>query len=308
MQEIEPLIFSKQTCYFYMAAYFANFTKAASYLHVEPSAISHAVRLLEKRLEATLFDRQHRGVKLTDKGRLLFESLQISQASIELTVEEIRSQKTQSQVVLAISNATAINVILPSLSYFKARYPQIEIRCIVSDFDADLVADHIDLAISLGPGLRSDSNQHWWLTHEKVYAVASPQFIERLTVPIRTPYDLARERLIHLTERKKTAIDWRDWFNYFDQSIPLSQPTIACNDYSIVLQMAVDGQGIAIGWEHLVAPLIEQNKLVKVIPDEVVTNEDFYLITHHSNPLPNSVELLKNWILYEVFHVTEKRN
>lgn len=65
--------------------------------------------------------------------------------------------------------------------------------------------------------------------------------------------------------------------------------------------MAIDGQGIALGWNYLVEPLIEQGKLIKVIPHEVKTGYGFDLITKHSNPLPKSVEVLKDWIVNEVF-------
>ncbi len=303
MKSIESVVFSRQICCFYHAATCLNFTKAALTMGLDQSAVSHAVRNLESKLGVNLFYRQHRGVRLTPQGELLLAAVQNAQLLVSSVVEEIAEPAKKNQVTLSMSNATATNLVLPKLAYFKVQYPDIDISCVVNDFDVDLQAEGIDLAIPLGTGPWKDWQQ-WFLTEERISAVASPSYVQSLKQLPKTPADLTALKLIHINERQKTRFNWRDWFDYFDQSIVFPKTGVACNDYSIVLQMAIDGQGVALGWEHLVARLIKEGKLVKVISHEVVSKDDFVLLASHLDPLPEAVEKLRRWVVEEVFEVS----
>ena len=58
---------------FEAAARTGSFTAAAQELHISQPAVSHSIRKLEDSLGVVLFDRQHKGVKLTLAGQQLIE-------------------------------------------------------------------------------------------------------------------------------------------------------------------------------------------------------------------------------------------
>ena len=57
------------------------------------------------------------------------------------------------------------------------------------------------------------------------------------------------------------------------------------NDYSVVLQAAIEGQGVAMGWRHLVDPLIEQGLLVRPVPQSLTTDQPIYIVASRRGKL-----------------------
>ena len=133
---------------FEMAARHGNFTRAAAALGISQPAVSHTVCGLEDSLGIQLFDRLHRGVRLSDAGRYLYEQVNLGLTLIDEAMREVRKFSEFDEVTLAVSSATATWWLLPRMARFKQVHPEIEIRCITSDTDLDL--DGIDLAITLG--------------------------------------------------------------------------------------------------------------------------------------------------------------
>jgi DNA-binding transcriptional LysR family regulator len=69
---------------------------------------------------------------------------------------------------------------------------------------------------------------------------------------------LLDHQLIHLEEPFRSAATWRDWFasaaRYRGRRVPKG---LQINDYVLVIQSVIAGQGIALGWQHLVEGLVE---------------------------------------------------
>jgi len=275
-----------------------SFTRAAEELGISQPAVSHAVRLLETELGLVLFDRRHKGVHPTQAGRYLLEQCSGGLAQIREALREVRLRDAEHQVTLVVSTATATWWLLPRIARFKQMHPRIELRCITTDRDLDLSRERIDLAITLGSG-RFDHYQHWHFVDEEVFAVCSPRLLQAHG-PMAGPSDLTRMPLLHLEERYKARIDWAGWLRRFGVVMKNNQTMFRFNDYSIVLQAAIEGQGVAQGWRHIVEPLIQQNLLIRALPQSVTTDEPFYIIAPKDRPLRSDVEYLKNWLISEV--------
>ena len=72
------------------------------------------------------------------------------------------------------------------------------------------------------------------------------------------------------------------------------------NDYSIVLQAALEGQGVALGWRHIVAPLIEQGLLVRPLKESVTTDQPMYIIASRAGRSRPDAMYLRDWLMAEV--------
>ena len=256
---------------FEAAARTGSFTKAALELAVGQPAVSHAIRLLEDELGVVLFDRRHKGVELTEAGRYLLEQVSLGLTLMDQALREVRSMTPGHQVTLAVSTATATWWLMPRIARFKQQHPDIELRCITTDIDLDLdlERERIDLAITLGSG---DFAQHarWRFVNEEVFAVCSPAFLAA-NPQLQSPQDLANSTLLHLEERYRPRLDWSLWLAHFGVSAARAGKALTFNDYSIVLQAALEGQGLALGWRHIVEPLIAQGRLVRPVPQSVST-------------------------------------
>lgn len=282
---------------FEAAARIGSFTRAAQELGISQPAVSHAMRALESELGVALFERRHKGVEMTDAGRHLLEQLTQGLTLIDQALRDLRSLTVSHPVTLAISTATATWWLLPRIARFKQLHPDIALRCITTDTDLDLERERIDLAITLGDG-HFGHYQRWHFVDEEIFPVCSAAFLQR-SGPLKDLPALTRTTLLHLEERYRPRLDWQAWLARFDVKLGRGNKVFRFNDYSIVLQAAIEGQGVALGWRHLVAPLIAQGLLVRPFEQSVTTDQPIYIVASGKDSLRSEVAFLRDWLMRE---------
>jgi DNA-binding transcriptional LysR family regulator len=92
---------------------------------------------------------------------------------------------------------------------------------------------------------------------------------------------------------------WAGWLGQFGVALPRDANLFRFNDYSIVLQAAMEGQGVAQGWRHIVEPLIAQGLLVRPIAQSVTTDQPMYIVAPGGRELRPDVLNLKDWLVAE---------
>lgn len=283
---------------FEAAARTGSFTRAADELAISQPAVSHAMRNLEAELGVKLFERQHKGVVTTEAGQYLQEQVGLGLTLIDQALREVRALNQGRQVTLAVSTATATWWLMPRIARFKQRHPQVDLRCITTDIDLDLDRERIDLAITLGAG-DFPRDLCWHFVDEEVFPVCSPAY--RASVPtLKDAQTLAGTTLLHLEERYRPRLDWTGWLGRFGISLARPIRQFSFNDYSIVLQAAIEGQGVALGWRHIVAPLIEQGVLVRPVAQTVTTDQPIYIVASRAGRSRPDAMHLRDWLIEEV--------
>jgi LysR family transcriptional regulator, glycine cleavage system transcriptional activator len=282
---------------FEAAARTGSFTRAAEELHISQPAISHAMRVLEEGLGVPLFERRHKGVAPTEAGRYLQEQVTLGLTLIDQALREVRTLNRGRQVTLAVSTATATWWLLPRIARFKQIHPEIELRCITTDIDLDLERERIDLAITLGAG-EFVRNQRWHFVDEEVFPVCSPGYLHS-NPGLKDPQSLSQAALLHLEERYRPRLDWAGWLARFGVALASHSKAFSFNDYSIVLQAALEGQGVALGWRHIVAPLIAQGRLVRPVTQSVITDQPLYIVASRAGRARADAMALREWLVQE---------
>ena len=110
---------------------------------------------------------------------------------------------------------------------------------------------------------------------------------------------LAHSPLLVLEERYKARMGWKEWLERFGINLPRQPKLFRFNDYSIVLQAAIEGQGVAQGWRHIVQPLIAQGLLVRPLQQSVTTDQPLYITAPQGKVLRPDVAYLKDWLVGE---------
>ena len=280
---------------FESAARRGSFTRAAEDLAISQPAVSHAMRLLEADLGVALFERQHKGVQTTEAGKYLLEQVGMGLSLIDQALREVRSMQAH-QVTLAVSTATATWWLLPRIARFKQQHPDIELRIITTDTDLDMVRERIDLSITLGADDFA-TRQRWHFVDEEIFPVCSPKFLQANPLPDLKA--LAHSPLLVLEERYKARMDWTEWLARFEVRLPRKPALFRFNDYSIVLQAAIEGQGVAQGWRHIVQPLIAQGLLLRPLQQSVTTDQPIFITAPQGKVLRADVAHLKDWLVME---------
>lgn len=296
MQSLRSLIISPSALLAFEAAgRHMSFTLAARELNVTQSAVSHAVRQLEGALGQALFTRRHRRIELTETGERFFNDVSIGLMHIRRSAEAIRRQRDVDHVTLSASTAFASWWMVPRLASFRAALPDIDLRLQTTDKDVDLQTEGISLGIRRGLGAW-DGYESALLAPEKVYPVCSPDYLESVGGTSDTAA-LRGLRLIHLEEPFRPCPNWVDWFagqgvEYVDRGEGLR-----LNDYALVIQAVMEGQGVALGWHHITSYLIDRGQLVRPLDATLETDCGYYVVWWRDAALSQEALWVRDWLL-----------
>lgn len=182
--------------------------------------------------------------------------------------------------------------LLPRLSEFKRLHPTVELRVITADTDRAVGNDDSHFWIPLGIVDRDDLESTEFCV-EEVLPVAAPAIAAMLHFGDLT--SLVAAPLLHLEERYAPRFDWLRWFHAHGVVAPTPLAGYRSNDYSLIVQGALDGQGVALGWMHIVKALIDNGRLVALAPP-MRTDKPFLILQRADRPLPPGAIALRDWL------------
>ena len=273
-----------------------NFTRAAEELGMTQAAVSYAVRAMEDQLGVPLFHRSHRNVALTEAGARFHADVSAGLARIQKSAEAIRAKGRETNVTLAASTAFASMWMLPRITRLRDDLPEIDLRIQTSVRDLDLEEETIPLGIRGGDPTAWPQYHAALLAPEVVNAVASPTFVEALggRPTLGQMIDL---RLIHLEEPVREACDWKEWFESAGIGYTKPYRPLIINDYVLVIQAVLAGEGIALGWQHLIDAQVKSGVLVPVGDHVLETGAAFYVVWPKSRELSIPARKVRDWLV-----------
>ena len=217
-----------------------SFARAATELHLTPSAISHQVRALESWLDCALFVRTARRVVLTDAGRRLIDAMTPALDRIEDACAELRPTRTRTLAVHC-APSFATKWLGPRLADFMHVHADITLRF---SSGADPVrfddASAIDIDIAYGPHRRQAGIESQPLGVEITAPLCSPAFARKHD--LRDAKDVTRCSLI---DSKLNPVQWADWCRLNGVRLP-SGARPSFDRGSLAVAAAADGMGIAL--------------------------------------------------------------
>jgi len=194
---------------------------------------------------------------------------------------------------------------MPRLSRLHSSYPDIDLRLQVVDKDSDLENENVSLGIRRGRGKWQGYDSEC-IAIEELLPVASASYVATNGMPVSVA-DMFNHALIHLEEPFRPRPKWRDWFKAFGLDYVDNGEGLRLNDYALVIQAAMSGEGIAMGWSHVVSPLTERGLLLAVLPDSWITDEEFHLIWSERTTLSPPAQQVRDWIIDEALTANRLR-
>jgi LysR family transcriptional regulator, glycine cleavage system transcriptional activator len=246
------------------AARLGSFTMAAAELGLSQPSVSRHIASLEHDLGTALFIRSHNKLALTAEGRTLANAVDLGMSHILTAVQFIATSPHREGLTLACTHSFAHGWLLPRFSSLRRATHGRPINLIVSYWLKDIVVEEVDLIVNWRTGGCTD-----WprlpLFDEIIYPVCSPEYSRNLTVPLE-PHSLRAAKLLDYEVLDDHQIGWKDWFaaQGINAVLPIERDLFS--NYHFMIQAAMDGEGIALGWHHLVADQITQGRLVKIGP------------------------------------------
>ena len=279
---------------FEAAARHLSFKHAANELALTPTAVSHQVRGLEKRLGTPLFERSARQVRLTRAGQTLFPVVRDALDEMARTLAALRPEPTRRIVTVSATRAFTARWLVPRLTSFASVVPDIDLHLHASDEPADLRSSGIDLAVRYGgghyPGLQAEP-----LLPNEFLPVCSPHL--RLTgkaMLANTPL-LAYEWRI----RGEDTPDWPRWFREAGLTMPGRLKLSYFSDEAHAIQAAIAGHGVVLASRVLVADELTSGAL-RVPFGPVLQGLNTHLVWRPDHDTDQTLVQVRQWLQQEV--------
>ncbi|NTI73031.1 LysR family transcriptional regulator [Rhizobium rhizogenes] len=255
-----------------------GFAAAAAELGMSPSAVSHAVRLVEERLGQPLFARTTRSVALTDAGKSLVGTLAPALQDIRERMERIRSVKGRPSGLLRI-NAARISLplaVTPIVATMAERYPDVEVEIFSDERLTDIVSEGFDAGIRIGEMIAQDMVAVRLTPPFRSIVVASPSYIGSHGRPMNLT-DLSQHNCIgYRLIRSGGLYQWDLVQDGRDVAVAVRGSAIVTESHSAV-ELALAGVGLAYVFEPLVKADIAAGRLIQVLDPYAVTEDGLFL-------------------------------
>jgi DNA-binding transcriptional LysR family regulator len=271
----------------------ASFTKAAAELHLTQSAISRQIAQLEEFLGRSLFVREHRALRLTIAGDHYAKHVQWLLANCSEATLDVMKRYGDQELTIACSSGVAVLWLTPRLGEFRAAHPNVRIRMIVRDGLASLSPAEFDVGMYY---IRQRAEAHFTarrIFDENVYPVCSPSYLADRELQ---PADLVHETLLILEDGQRQWMSWSEWFRLNDVQTPGSLQSVVVNYYPQLVQMAILGQGIVLGWHHMIDACLEQGLLVRATHASASHGGGYYVISPNDRSQNQAARLFTRWL------------
>ncbi|MCJ8168502.1 LysR family transcriptional regulator [Atopomonas sediminilitoris] len=238
-----------------------SFTAAAEHLQLSRVQVSRHVQEVEQWLNLRLLHRTTRRVSLTSAGsdalvhceRLLNEA-----AALEASARS--QQALQGDIRIAAPAGVGQNSLLDQLSAFMQLHPAVRVHLQLSDHNAQLVDERVDIALRFAVQPDEQLIARRLLAIDSVVC-ASPSYLAQHRVP-NSPSELSQHRcLVHLGQQH---------WHFLHNAGVLAQPIhgqLFANDMGTLLNACLRGMGIALLPCDLAKPLLNQGKLNALLLD-----------------------------------------
>jgi LysR family glycine cleavage system transcriptional activator len=296
-QKLPKAISAQALSVFEVAARLGSFTAAARELEVTQSAISRMISRLEASINITLFERSQNSLKLTVEGEHLRKAVESGFNQIAIALSEIgRHRMNGNTVTLSVSTAFAMHWFMSRMEWFHQSCPDIDLEFHLSSREPEGIISDVDLAIR-----RQDKDSEgivqWHLMNEEIVLVCSDSYLSQHG-ELALGEDISHHTLIHLSGVLR--LPWQQVL--IDLGLPSSEKCrgLTSSDYSLVIQAAIKGQGVALGWRHVVADELHSHLLVPAFNKTLITGDSYFLVASETRALRDNVKQVRDWLLAEI--------
>ena len=243
-----------------------SFTRAAAQLGVSQSALSHAMRNLEARLEVRLLTRTTRSVAPTEAGEQLFMRLSPHLLEIEQELTALRDTRDRpaGNIRLTAGEHAMSAVLWPVLKPFMAQYPDINVEVTVDDGLTDIVDGRFDAGVRLGEQVAKDMIAIRIAPDMRMAVVGSADYLHRFGVP-ETPEQLDQHRCINMRLPTRGGVYAWEFERDGSELRVRVEGQLILNSLPHRIDAAENGLGLAYVPEDAVQDALAEGRLVRVL-------------------------------------------
>jgi DNA-binding transcriptional LysR family regulator len=278
---------------FILVAKYLSFTAASNELNLTKGAVSYQINRLESELGFKVFDRQKKGIEITDQGRRLLQIAQSAFDDLERGIEDIR-RVDSSDITIGMSTYFASRWLSPRLMNFMVEHTDIGLRIQPLIDLIDLRKVDIDMAIRWGKGDWSDANTITELIFPCPAMLSAGTEVYRQIESEGIEGAIAKQTL--LNDRDDSSA-WIDWFQAAGLDMITINKKLVIPDPNVRVQAVIDNQGVALN-DALVSNEINQG-VIRQYSDVRLDEYGYYLVYPQRALEQPAVLAFRDWIMRE---------
>lgn len=272
----------------------ASITLAAQELGVTQAAVSKQIRQLEAHMGVQLFQRLHRGLRLTAEGQVLCAVMSESLQKVTAVFDRLCEGGSEQPLVLSTTATFSQLRVLPRLASLQHVLPGLRLRLATQMFTGDLREQDIDLLVRYGDGAWPDGSAVH-LFDEDIFPVCSPQWLLTHQRPLSLE-DLYGAELLDAEATAEGWMTWPSWFSALGGHPPKLDYRLRCHQYTDTIQAALHGHGVALGWGRMLDHLLASGALVRVTDFVVKPRQGYYLVVPNGRATFAKAQALAQWL------------
>jgi LysR family glycine cleavage system transcriptional activator len=277
---------------FEAAARSESFTRAAQELNVTQGAVSHQVKALEATLGIKLFNRERQQLVMTEAGRDYLAVVRDALDRIAAGTERLMQRQSAGVLTVSTSPDFAAKWLVYRLGRFAESHPEIDLRVSAAAHQVDFAREDVDVAVRHGDG-KWPGLDVVHLCSERLFPVCSPKLVAGRN-RITTASDLLKFPLLRLDDWKT----WTKWFAAAGVAAPVARGPVL-NRASMLIDAAVDGQGIALARTALAAWDLINGRLVRPIDVSLKMSNTYWIVCPKATSSVPKIATFRKWLLAE---------
>ncbi|CAB3853731.1 LysR family transcriptional regulator [Achromobacter anxifer] len=281
---------------FMAAADQGSFSAAARELDLTPAVASAALKRLELALDARLFVRSTRSLRLTSDGERYLEHARSALSALEAGRNAVARNKTEISGTLSVSIPSDLgrHVLLPWLDEFQQLHPRVNFQVRISDRLADLYRQPVDLAVRYGTPNDSGLVALPLAEHNRRVVCGAPAYFARHGVPL-APADLRRHNCLSFVLGETLHDRWIFQRDGAILTIPVKGDRVG-DDGELVRRWILAGHGLGYKSRYDVLSDLRAGRLIEVLADYATEPSPLYLLCVHRMLLSPAVKRLREFL------------
>ena len=265
-----------------------SFNRAAAALCVTQGAVSRQIRILEESLGAKLFERDHKGIRLTAAGTQLLPCVTDAFDTIERGARQVSSATGRRRLVLSVPPTFATQWFSPRLGSLAVELPDVELS--VRTGPSDDCHCNIRFGNAPLPGAQSEL-----LMIERHTLVGAPRFVSE-------PLDalLARLPALHVLHNDARLELWPSWLAAAGLPAHHAENGIEFSTLEQAIHAARKGAGLAVVDRNMIVEELAEGSLARMSEVEVTGPYGYWLDIAPRHATLEHVQALAGWMREEV--------
>lgn len=274
-----------------------HFGKAAETLNMPKSTVSRIIKEMEDYLGVKLLQRTTRKLSVTPDGESYATQCRRILAEISAIESNFPSKvgKPSGRLKVSMPTSLAHHSILPKISQFIDKYPDIKLLLFTSDKNVDLFHDGYDCVIRAGEIEDSTSLVARPLLISSWVVVASPTYIKRFGKPENLDELTQHHSIGYLSQSSGRPFSWQFIDNEENVKVKMNE-TLKVNDTDTFINCGLQGLGLIRIASYLAQPYIDNGKFIPVLEQYQTPVIPLSLVYPQSKHLNLSFRVFADWI------------